>query len=71
MKYVDFHELKIHNHEITIWDKRFIILRHPEKCDLYEDDKCRERMLQYLNDEGCIISNEGGIIIIDSYIDFE
>jgi hypothetical protein len=71
MDKINFHELKIHDHEITIWDDRFIILRHPEKCDVYEDDHCREKMLKYLADEGLIISNDGGILIIDSYIDFE
>lgn len=71
MNTVNFHELKIQNHSITIWDDRFVILNHPEKCDLYEDDHCREKMLKYLYDEGYIISNEGGIIVLDSYIDFE
>jgi len=71
MNEISFHELKIKNHEITIWDKRFIVLRHPEKCDLYEDDYCRHNMLKYLADEGYIISAEGGILVIDSYIDFE
>lgn len=69
MTEVAFHQLNIKNHEITIWENRIIVLRHPEKCDLYEDDFCREHMLKYLSDEGLIISNEGGIIVIDSYID--
>lgn len=68
---VNFHDLKIKGHEITIWEDRVIVLKHPEKCDLYEDDHCRERVLKYLADEGYIISNEGGIIVVDSYIDFE
>lgn len=66
---VSFHQLNIKNHEITIWENRIIVLRHPEKCDLYEDDFCRENMLKYLSDEGLIISNEGGIIVIDSYVE--
>lgn len=69
MTEVSFHQLNIKNHEITIWENRIIVLRHPEKCDLYEDDFCREHMLKYLSDEGLIISNEGGIIVIDSYVD--
>lgn len=69
MESVNFQDIKIKNHEITIWDNRFVVLRHPEKCDLYEDDCCRERITKYLIQEGYI--NEGGILIIDSYIDFE
>jgi len=71
MDEVNFHDIKIHNHEITIWDNRFVVLRHPEKCDMYEDENCREKLLKYLSDEGYIIDNESGIIVIDSYIDFE
>ena len=66
---VKFYDLKINNHEITIWESKFVVLRHPEKCDLYEDDCCRERLTKYLIEEGYI--HEGGILIIDSYIDFE
>lgn len=69
MESVNFQDIKIKNHEITIWDNRFVVLRHPEKCDLYEDDCCRERITKYLIQEGYI--NEGGLLIIDSYIDFE
>lgn len=71
MDQVKFHDIKIKNHEITIWDDRFVVLRHPEKCDMFEDEHCREHILKYLSDEGYIISDTGGIIVIDSYIDFE
>ena len=69
MESVNFQDIKIKNHEITIWDNRFVVLRHPEKCDLYEDDCCRERITKYLIEEGYI--NDSGVLIIDSYIDFE
>jgi len=69
MDAVNFHDIEINNHKITIWDDRFVILRHPEKCDLYEDDHCREHMIKYLIGEGYI--NDSGVLIFDSYIDFE
>jgi hypothetical protein len=71
MEEINFHQVSINNHEITIWANRFVVLKHPEKCDLYEDDHCRKKLLKYLSQEGYIISDEGGIIVIDSYIDFE
>lgn len=71
MEEINFHQVSINNHEITVWANRFVVLKHPEKCDLYEDDYCREKLLKYLYQEGYIISDEGGIIVIDSYIDFE
>jgi len=46
-------------------------LRHPEKCDLYEDDHCRESMLDYLQSEGYIDTNKCNCLVVDSYIDFE
>ena len=35
MEEVNFHDININNHRITIWADRFVVLRHPEKCDLY------------------------------------
>jgi hypothetical protein len=69
MEDINFHQVSINNHEITVWANRFVVLRHPEKCDLYEDDCCRERITKYLIEEGYI--NDSGVLIIDSYIDFE
>ena len=71
MEEVNFHQVSINNHEITIWADRFIVLRHPEKCDLYEDDHCRERMLTYLETEGYIDTKKCNCLVIDSYIDFD
>ncbi len=69
MNDVNFQDIKIKDHHITIWADRFIVLRHPEKCDLHEDDCCRERLTKYLIEEGYI--NDSGVLIIDSYIDIE
>ncbi len=71
MEEVNFHDINIHNHRITIWADRFVVLRHPEKCDLYEDETCREKMIKYLTDEGYIDPEKHNCIVIDSYIDFE
>jgi hypothetical protein len=71
MEEVNFHDIKIDNHQITIWADRFVVLRHPEKCDLYEDDCCRERMIKYITDEGYIDPEKNNCIVFDSYIDFE
>ena len=69
MEEINFHQVSINNHDITVWANRFVVLRHPEKCDLSEDDWCRERITKYLIEEGYI--NDSGVLIIDSYIDFE
>jgi hypothetical protein len=66
MKEVTFHDINIKDHHITIWANQFIILRHPEKCDLYE-----ESMLDYLQSEGYIDPNKCNCLVVDSYIDFE
>ena len=71
MKEVTFHDINIKGHHITIWANQFIILRHPEKCDLYEDDHCREHMLEYLKSEGYIDPDNYNCLVFDSYIDFE
>jgi hypothetical protein len=71
MDSVNFHDIEINNHKITIWDDRFVVLRHPEKCDLYEDEHCREHMVKYLTDEGYIDPTNKNCLIFDSYIDFE
>ena len=71
MKEVTFHDINIKDHHITIWANQFIVLRHPEKCDLYEDDHCREYMLEYLEKEGYIDPNKCNCLVVDSYIDFE
>jgi len=69
MEDVNFHQVSINNHDITIWANRFVVLRHPEICDVHEDDCCRERITKYLIEEGYI--TDSGVLIIDSYIDIE
>ena len=71
MNDVNFQDIKIKDHHITIWADRFIVLRHPEKCDLYEDEICREKMLDYLQKEGYIDPEKCNCLVFDSYIDFE
>lgn len=71
MEEVNFHDINIHNHRITIWADRFVVLRHPEKCDLYEDETCHEKMIKYLTDEGYIDPEKHNCLIFDSYIDFD
>lgn len=69
MTTVNFYHLNIKNHDISIWDDKFILLKHPEKCDICEDDFCREHILKYLDNEGIINIEKGGLIVIDSYIE--
>lgn len=71
MEEVNFHDINIDNHRITIWADRFVVLRHPEKCDLYEDENCREKMIKYLTNEGYIDPEKHHCLVFDSYIDFE
>ena len=70
MKKVPFYNLNIDGHKIDIWDDKYMILKHPPKCDFYEDDFCRNRIIKYLEDEGYLnLDNENSrLIVFDSYI---
>ena len=71
MNDVNFHDIKIQDHNITIWDDRFIVLRHPETCDIDEDDQCRDKIITYLETEGYIDTKKCNCLVFDSYIDFD
>jgi len=70
MEKVSFHSLTVKGHKIDIWDDRYMILRHPSKCDFYEDDFCRNSIIKYLNEEGYISLDNPDIrlIVFDSYV---
>lgn len=70
MKKVSHHNITIDNHKINIWDNKYVVLKHPQKCDFYEDDMCRNKIIKYLEDEGYLnfIEDSHKILVFDSYV---
>lgn len=59
-------DVNIRDHQVVCYNKSYISLKHPDKCDSQSQD-CRNHIIEYLIDEGYLDKCDSFITIFDMY----